>query len=226
MSMKIPTGLENIGNTCFANSVFQWLLHTPEMMHLLSSIEPESIEEIKSANGDASLGTKVGRSLRKRRQTSFLMRNINIDHCCTLWGVKALVEETKKKGCQSITPTSLKDIITKVFGEDVIFGQQQDAHEFLVMLLHSLESSKCMGHQRDSEDSDGYSFDFNRNYDQIQLSDVFEGSFTSKITCESCKSSTLNTQKFQDISLVSSLPAPAKGLYWILLLVYFKFVVF
>jgi uncharacterized UBP type Zn finger protein len=112
----------------------------------------------------------------------------------------------------------LKDIITKVFGEEVRFGEQQDAHEFLVMLLHSLESSKCMGHSRDSDDSDGYSFDFNKKDEQIQLSDIFEGSFTSKITCETCKSSTLNSQKFQDINLVSSLPTSVKGSYSILLL--------
>ena len=182
MSMKMPTGLENIGNTCFANSVFQCLLHTPEMMQLLSSFEPSAKEEVKAADDSASPDTKLGRSLRRRRQTSFLMRNLNIDHCCTLCGVKALVEETENPSSQAITPTSLKDIITKVFGEDVRFGQQQDAHEFLVMLLHSLEGSKCMGQCRNSDDSDGYSFDFNKNFEQVQLSDIFEGSFTSKIT--------------------------------------------
>lgn len=39
LPVKVPTGLFNIGNTCFANSVLQCILHTPEMHHLLSTIK-------------------------------------------------------------------------------------------------------------------------------------------------------------------------------------------
>lgn len=40
-------------------------------------------------------------------------------------------------------PLGMKDIIRKVFGEEVRFGRQHDAHEFLMILLHTFESSGC-----------------------------------------------------------------------------------
>mmetsp|Transcript_2881 Transcript_2881/g.3365 ORF Transcript_2881/g.3365 Transcript_2881/m.3365 type:complete len:135 (-) Transcript_2881:761-1165(-) len=98
----------------------------------------------------------------------------------------------------NIYPLGLKDIITKVFGEGVESGKQQDAHEFLIMLLHTFESSECLKKTKKIK-MDEYSFDLKQN--SVQLNEIFEGSFTSIITCQKCKKNNKNIQKFQDINL-------------------------
>lgn len=103
----------------------------------------------------------------------------------------------------SILPLGLKDVIKKSFGEHIKSGIQQDAHEFLIMLLHSFESSECLKNENSKFVSDDFCFDIKEKSEIHQPNEVFEGSFTSSITCTQCESSTETQQKFQDINLVS-----------------------
>ncbi len=53
-----------------------------------------------------------------------------------------MMEEMENSETNSFLPLGMKDIIKKVFGEEVRIGRQQDAHEFLMILLHTLEDSE------------------------------------------------------------------------------------
>jgi len=90
----------------------------------------------------------------------------------------------KMKDClaENILPLGLKDIIEKVFGESVKIGEQQDAHEFLIMLLHTIEGSKCLKAIEESNNIEEYNFDVQEN--RVNLNEIFEGSLTSTITCQ------------------------------------------
>lgn len=205
MSVKAPIGLENIGNTCFANSVLQCLLQTPEMMTLLEKVQKKSW-----ALGNV-IGSKTpspdrtsGRTMRQRRAASFKIPSESPEYWCTFCGIKALAQDMQSCRDEAVLPLGLKDIITKVFGEGITFGWQQDAHEFLIMLLHSLENSTCLKDGDEEESKDDYSFDFKLSDDSQQLNDVFEGCFTSKISCNNCKYNTKIDQKFMDINMVST----------------------
>ena len=221
MASTIPIGFENIGNTCFANAVLQCLLHTPEMLMFLSSLEkenwfdqwnkkiskifqkpainrlPKKIEESKSYFEDENTNFRAHRGWKL-----ISSRSTYPEYCWAYWGVKNIAEEINNSN-KIWVPHGLRDILKKTFGDHIKFGLQQDAHEFLIMLLHNMQSSNWAKDKLTTQrHNDDFEMNFNKMTLNIKLSDIFEGSFNSSVTCLKWNYSTKIKQDFLDISLV------------------------
>lgn len=174
------------------------------MHQLLSKIkigedesEGEEGEGENESEGDSEYSEKY------IKQPEFNNFDYNDDlptYWCSLWGIKEMMEEMENSETNSFLPLGMKDIIKKVFGEEVRIGRQQDAHEFLMILLHTLEDSewykKAVTDMREEQ--------LKIKTKKIpELNQIFEGVFTSNIQWQKWRRNNKNEQKFQDINLVS-----------------------
>ncbi|CAI2366468.1 unnamed protein product [Moneuplotes crassus] len=194
----MPTGLFNIGNTCFANSVLQCILHTPEMHQLITTLPIGEDEEGNSEGENESEGdSEYSSEYTKQPEFNNFAYDDDIPtYCCSLCGIKEIIQGMANSG-KNFLPLGMKDIIKKVFGEEVRFGRQHDAHEFLMILLHTFEVSGCYQKAMDCIRQQ-------RKFSKpkiVEINKVFEGSFTSNIQCQKCRRNNKNEQKFQDINL-------------------------
>lgn len=99
--------LHNLGNTCYMNTIFQVLLHTPELIHIINNAKPYNI----TVNRDEYDVVYYWKELAKTAHTS--------------------------KNILTISPRSLVQCIRKVSSKysDSIGSQQQDAGDFLLLLM-------------------------------------------------------------------------------------------
>lgn len=105
-----PVGLRNVGNSCFANSVMQCLLH----------IEPFATFFLKSlSHEDTGECSKAG-------------------EWCPLCETEDLVQSYYRSGKKAYSPRSFLVNIEEI-GKHFSFGDQEDAHDFMVEWLDSIQ---------------------------------------------------------------------------------------
>ena len=145
----IGTGLVNMGNTCFLNSVLQCLSYIPALAQAV----------IKSRHECASKST------------------------CTLFAMEEHLKiMDNAKG--SIVP---KPILSKLrfISKSMKLGRQEDAHEFLLGLLESMQKN-CMGRKLDSSS---------------HVKTIFNGSILSTVKCRVCSFESKKVDPILDIAL-------------------------
>ncbi|XP_041114634.1 ubiquitin carboxyl-terminal hydrolase 16-like isoform X2 [Polyodon spathula] len=167
-------GFNNLGNTCFFNAVMQILSHTELLKELL-------------------------RDLKDNETTIKITPHLSSEL------------ETKKS---VVTP---KELFSQVCKKAARFRgfQQQDSHELLRYLLDGMRSEEIKrksagifktlndsGKQEDAEESKKLIKEYEKKGElQNFVDQVFGGELTSTIMCEECKTISLVTEMFLDLSL-------------------------
>ncbi|KAK3877709.1 hypothetical protein Pcinc_017596 [Petrolisthes cinctipes] len=179
------TGLENIGNTCFMNSVLQCLANTQELREYFLDYNYQ--EEINKDN-PLGMGGKLAGSFAQ------LMK--------VLWS-----------GTQpSIAPMKLKSMMSVKANQFSGFAQH-DAQEFMVELLDGMHEDlnrvKKKPYMAEPPDLDGW--DDKRAADEWWrlhklrndsiIDDLFKGQFKSTLTCHECDKVSVKFDEFCCLSV-------------------------
>lgn len=162
----VGSGLNNMGNTCFLNSVLQSLLYTPGLINYFSHSEHR--------------------------------KKCNPKGTCLLCEFHCLVELSKTNKISSLTPKNILNNL-RIISKNIKIGRQEDAHEFLLYLLDSLEKS-CKTYVNSTKNSFIVSNNPLDNDNLIQK--LFGGRLASCVICLKCKNVSKKVDQYLDISIV------------------------
>ncbi|XP_027555101.1 ubiquitin carboxyl-terminal hydrolase 2 isoform X1 [Neopelma chrysocephalum] len=183
------TGLRNLGNTCFMNSILQCLSNTKELRdYCLQN------QYLRDLNNNSRMRTALMSEFAKLIQL--------------LW---------TSSPNESVSPSEFKTQIQR-YAPRFVGYNQQDAQEFLRFLLDGLHSevNRVLVRPRASTDSldhlpdDEKSRQMWRRYQEREdsrISDLFVGQLKSSLTCTECGYCSTAFDPFWDLSL----PIPKKG---------------
>ncbi|NXL91780.1 UBP2 hydrolase, partial [Alectura lathami] len=183
------TGLRNLGNTCFMNSILQCLSNTKELRdYCLQN------QYLRDLNNNSRMRTALMSEFAKLIQL--------------LW---------TSSPNDSVSPSEFKTQIQR-YAPRFVGYNQQDAQEFLRFLLDGLHSevNRVLVRPRASNDSldhlpdDEKSRQMWRRYQEREdsrVSDLFVGQLKSSLTCSECGYCSTAFDPFWDLSL----PIPKKG---------------
>lgn len=187
-------GLQNLGNTCFMNSVLQCMSNTrPLLKYVLKEHRSEYVNRKSSTMKGSLIRAFVG-----------LME--------TMW---------KRDSSDPVAPKDFKSQIQS-FAPRFVGYSQQDAQEFLHYVLQGLhedinrvqqkvkvqplDEKEEAKYQTDAEKANAY-WDRYRMIDNSMIVDIFVGQLRSTLTCQSCRHASTTFDPFWDLSV----PIPSRG---------------
>ncbi|XP_033646782.1 ubiquitin carboxyl-terminal hydrolase 19-like [Asterias rubens] len=183
------TGLDNLGNTCFMNSVLQVLANTRELRDYM--LDSNMKNEINYSNPLGTGGTLI-------LTFAVLMRS--------LWSGKY----------RSCAPSKLKSTVASKASQFMGFAQH-DAQEFMAFLLDGLHEDLNRVKNKpyvEAEDSDDkpdeeiaeVAWQAHKKRNDSFIVDLFQGQYKSKLVCPECGKVSITFDPFMHLSV----PLPKK----------------
>lgn len=187
---ELMTGLRNLGNTCFMNSVLQCLSNTVPLAKYF--VQKRYLRDINRSN---PLGTK--------------------GELAEEFG--ELVSSLWLRKYRHFSPAMFKNSIAK-FAPQFQGSQQQDSQEFCSYLLDGLHEDlnrvalkQYVQHpdldNMPTVDAGKLSWKLSKKRDDSQICDLFQGQYKSSIKCRSCGHTSLSFTPFTFLTL----PLPKRG---------------
>lgn len=187
-----PSGLVNLGNTCFLNSALQALAAV--LLSLVPNTEAEAEMPSTGPIGTSLIGTlrcipsavvpgQAEKSPAKSKRTSPRYGNI-VDPSAFLGSISKRYKEFKRL-------------------------RQQDSHDFLRLLFNALDDEHKSVHGKEGHKS----IHGKEGKEKALHQEFFSGKQHSKVVCKACKNVTLVEEAFMDLSLaIPSLDDEVDGL--------------
>jgi ubiquitin carboxyl-terminal hydrolase 36/42 len=162
----VSLGLANLGNTCYANSVIQVLNHIKEFKWLLSSLN-----------------------------SKHFWRLAPNETFCSIWYMLKIMKDGFTSTSDFLRSEEVLDIIKNVWGDSMMVGMQQDAHEFLVKLIENFSHTWSAKNIKPKTNIKWDHSDCN------DISKIFKGTMVSSIKCSNWKSNNKTMQPFFELNL-------------------------
>ncbi|KNE90055.1 hypothetical protein PSTG_16500 [Puccinia striiformis f. sp. tritici PST-78] len=163
----IGPGFYNTGNTCFLNATLQALVHTPALAIGLMDREEHSPE---------SCG---------------LARDKKFCALCRMYRLVNMCFDKTTYPSHAIEPSPINRCLSK-FAPTMRGGRQEDAHEFLRLLVEAMQNGALQGRAEKAKQKQKESTFVHR---------MFGGKLRSRVVCEHCNTPSDTFDNFLDLSL-------------------------
>ncbi|WAR58656.1 hypothetical protein PtB15_5B891 [Puccinia triticina] len=163
----IGPGFYNTGNTCFLNATLQALVHTPALAIGLMDRDEHSPE---------SCG---------------LARDKKFCALCRMYRLVNMCFEKASYPPHAIEPSPINRALSK-FAPTMRGGRQEDAHEFLRLLVEAMQNGALQGRAEKAKQKQKESTFVHR---------MFGGKLRSRVVCEHCNTPSDTFDNFLDLSL-------------------------
>ncbi|XP_045119386.1 LOW QUALITY PROTEIN: ubiquitin carboxyl-terminal hydrolase 36-like [Portunus trituberculatus] len=164
-------GMYNLGNTCYLNSSLQALFHIPALANWL-------LEELQGHTQRCEATTTTATAT----TTAF----------CSVCAMMKTLRATLDRATPAIKPALIQHKL-KSIGKTLSYGRQEDAHEFIKLLLDHMEKSYLAFRHATKLD--------HRSKETTPLNQIFGGYLRQQVICPLCRYVSTTFSHFQDLVL-------------------------